>query len=212
MVSSRAMHGLETLIYGIGLAGVAVNAASGVLEAGRKPLDLFGMVVIALAAALGGGSLRDLLLDRKVFWIADQTFLITALIAGVLTFVAERRWRLPPNLFMLPDAIGLALFTVSGTQIALTFDAPWLVASMMGVITGVFGGIVRDVLCNEVPLVFSGELYATTSWGGALLLVALLDNGVSPGLAALSGGGTVLVLRLLSIRHRWALPTYSARR
>ncbi|MBX3679704.1 trimeric intracellular cation channel family protein [Cognatazoarcus halotolerans] len=206
------MHGLETLLYGIGLAGVAVNAASGVLEAGRKPLDLFGMVVIALAAALGGGSLRDLLLDRKVFWIADQTFLITALAAGVLTFAAARRWRLPPNLFMLPDAIGLALFTVSGTQIALAFDAPWLVASMMGVITGVFGGIVRDVLCNEIPLVFSGELYATTSWGGALLLVALLENGVTPGIAALVGGGTVLLLRLLSIRNRWALPTYSARR
>lgn len=111
------MHGLETLLYGIGLAGVAVNAASGVLEAGRKPLDLFGMVVIALAAALGGGSLRDLLLDRKVFWIADQSFLIAALVAGVLTFAAARRWRLPPNLFMLPDALGLALFTVSGTQI-----------------------------------------------------------------------------------------------
>ena len=79
-------------------------------------------------------------------------------------------------------------------------------------ITGVFGGIVRDVLCNEVPLVFSGELYATTSWSGALLLVALSESGVSAGLAALAGGGTVLVLRLMTIRYRWALPTYSARR
>ena len=205
------MQGIETLIYGVGLAGVAVNAASGVLEAGRKPFDLFGMVVVALAAALGGGSLRDLVLDRKVFWIADQSFLVVALLAGVLTFAAARRWRLPANLFLLPDAVGLALFTVSGTQIALAFDAPWLVASMMGVITGVFGGIVRDVLCNEVPLIFNGTLYATPAWLGALLMLALQHFGHEAGLAALAGGSFVLAARLIAIRYDLQLPNYSAR-
>jgi uncharacterized membrane protein YeiH len=203
---------IESLIYGIALAGVAVSAAAGVLEAGRKPFDLFGMVVVALAAALGGGSLRDMLLDRTVFWIADQTYLLAAVIAGLATFALVRVVRLPARLFLLPDAVGLALFTVSGTQAALAMEAPWLVASLMGVITGVFGGIVRDVLCNEVPLVFSGELYATASWLGALLLVGLVAAGVSAGWAALAAGSLVLAIRLLAIRFRWGLPVFTARR
>jgi uncharacterized membrane protein YeiH len=202
---------IDILLYGIGLGGVAAQAAAGVLEAGRKPFDLFGMVVVALAAALGGGSLRDLLLDRTVFWIADQSYLIAATVAGLATFALVRVVRLPGKLFLLPDAIGLALFTVSGTQAALSLGAPWLVASLMGVITGVFGGIVRDVLCNEVPLVFTGELYATASWTGALLLVALAALGVSPGWSALAAGTVVLAIRFGAIRFDWRLPVFTAR-
>lgn len=202
---------IDSLIYGIALAGVAVQAASGVLEAGRRPFDLFGMIVVALVAALGGGTLRDVLLDRTVFWIADQSYLVAAIIAGLATFALVRVLRLPAKLFVLPDAVGLALFTVSGTQAALALGAPWLVASLMGVITGVFGGIVRDVLCNEVPLVFSSELYATASWAGALLLVGLVALGVSAGWAALAGGGLVLVIRMGAIFFKWRLPVFIAR-
>ena len=205
------MMPIDPRLHGIALAGVAVNAAAGVLEAGRKPFDLFGMVVVALAAALGGGSLRDVLLDRTVFWIADQNYLLAALIAGVATFALARAVRLPGELFLLPDAAGLALFTVSGTQVALGLGAPWLVASLMGVITGVFGGIVRDVLCNEVPLVFTGQLYATAAWAGALLLVAMAALGVSPGWSALAAGSLVLALRLAAIRFDWRLPVFIAR-
>jgi uncharacterized membrane protein YeiH len=205
------MMPIDPLLHGIALAGVAVNAASGVLEAGRKPFDLFGMVVVGLAAALGGGSLRDVLLDRTVFWIADQNYLMAAVVAGVATFALARAVRLPGTLFLLPDALGLALFTVSGTQVALGLGAPWLVASMMGVITGVFGGIVRDVLCNEVPLVFTGQLYATAAWAGALLLVAMAALGISPGWSALAAGSLVLALRLAAIRFDWRLPVFIAR-
>jgi uncharacterized membrane protein YeiH len=207
------MHGIESLLYWIGLGGVATTAAAGVLDAGRKPLDLFGIVFIALAAALGGGSLRDVLLDRTVFWIADQSNLIAALAASLATFALARHVRLPPRLFLLPDAIGLALFTVSGTQAALAAGAPWLVASLMGVVTGVVGGIVRDVLCNDVPLVFiAGELYATASWAGALLLIGLRQLDVAPGWAALAGGTLVLLLRLGAMRYGWQLPLFTARR
>jgi uncharacterized membrane protein YeiH len=202
---------LDTILYVVALAAVAVNAASGVLEAGRRPFDLFGMVVVALAAALGGGSLRDVLLDRTVFWIADQSYLIAAIASGLATFALVRLVRLPARLFLLPDAIGLALFTVSGTQAALALGAPWLVASLMGVITGVFGGILRDMLCNEVPLVFTGELYATASWAGALLLVGLIAAGISTGWAALAGGALVLVIRLCAIVFKWRLPVFTAR-
>ncbi len=211
MLFSRPMYGIESILYGVGLAGVAAQAAAGVLDAGRKPFDLFGIVVVALAASLGGGSLRDLLLDRSVFWIADQSYLIGAMAAGLATFALVRYVRLPARLFLLPDAIGLALFTVSGTQAALAMDAPWLVASLMGVITGVFGGIVRDVLCNEVPLVFNGEFYATASWLGALLLLGLMAYDISPGWAALAGGTLTLALRLAAIRFRWRLPVFRAR-
>ena len=203
------MQGIEPLIYGLGLAGAAVNAASGVLEAGRKPFDLFGMVVVALAAALGGGSLRDMLLDRTVFWIADQAYLITA---GVVTFLLARRVRLPAQLFLLPDAIGLSLFTVVGTSVALAHGAPWLVASLMGVVTGVFGGILRDVLCNEAPVVFGGTLYGSAAWLGALVLIALPEAGVGHDVAALAAGGVICTIRLLSIRFKWHLPIYSVRR
>lgn len=202
---------LDTIVYAMAVAGVVVNACAGVLEAGRRPFDLFGMVVVALAAALGGGSLRDMLLDRTVFWIADPVYLMAALLAGMATFGLVRHMRLPSRLFLIPDALGLALFTVTGTQAALSMGAPWLVASVMGVITGVFGGIVRDVLCNEVPLVFTSQLYATASWAGALLLLGLHALGYPHDWAALAGFATVLALRLSALHWNWKLPVFVAR-
>ncbi len=202
---------MDELIYWAGVAAVAVSAATGVLEAGRKPIDLFGMVLVALTAALGGGTLRDLLLDRPAFWIADPTYLVTALAAGVATFALVRLVRLPPNLFLLPDAIGLALFTVVGTEIALAYEVPWLAATFLGVVTGVFGGVLRDMLANEVPLVFSGELYGTAAWAGALLYVGLGRSGVAAPLAAGLAFALIIAVRLAAIRWRIRLPTFRAR-
>ncbi|HUX23820.1 MAG TPA: TRIC cation channel family protein, partial [Burkholderiales bacterium] len=134
------------LVYVIGMSAVAVSAITGVLEAGRKPIDLFGVVLVALTSALGGGTIRDLLLERPVFWVADQTYLVAAIAAGVMTFVLVRLARLPANLFLVPDALGLALFTIIGTQVALSAGAPWFVATFLGLVTGVFGGVLRDIL------------------------------------------------------------------
>jgi uncharacterized membrane protein YeiH len=198
-------------MYWITQSAVAVSAASGVLEAGKKRFDLFGMVVIALAAALGGGSLRDLLLDRTVFWIRDQTFLVVAVGAGLATFFLARRVALPARLFLLPDAAGLALFTVAGTNVALGLDAPWLVASFMGVITGVMGGVFRDILCNEEPLVFQGTLYATAAWAGALLLIGLHELGTGATAAALVTGAAIFLVRLAAIRWDVGLPKFQGK-
>lgn len=195
----------------VGFAAVAVCAVTGVLEAGRKPMDLFGVVVIALVAALGGGTLRDLLLGRRVFWVADHRLLVAALGAGLVTFFVARLVRVPPRLFLVPDALGLALFTVLGTRIALELDTHWLVATLMGVITGVFGGILRDVLCNEVPLVFGGELYATAAWSGALLLVALRAQGVEGAWLQGLPMATVFLLRMAGIHWRIHLPSFAMR-
>lgn len=199
------------LIYVSGMSAVAVSAITGVLEAGRKPIDLFGVVLVALTSALGGGTMRDLLLERPVFWVADQTYLVAAIAAGVATFVLVRLVRLPVNLFLVPDALGLALFTVIGTQAALIYGAPWFVATFLGVVTGVFGGVLRDILCNEVPLVFTGELYATASWAGAALFIGLLRAGVPGSTAALLAMVAIFLTRIAAIHWHLTLPSFSAR-
>ena len=199
------------LIYVVSMSAVAVSAITGVLEAGRKPMDLFGVVLVALTSALGGGTIRDLLLARPVFWVADQTYLVAAIAAGVATFVLVRLARLPANLFLVPDALGLALFTVVGTQVALTLGAPWFVATFLGVVTGVFGGVLRDILCNEVPLVFSGELYATASWAGAMVFVALLHAGLAGSIASLLAMASIFLTRIAAIHWHLTLPSFTAR-
>lgn len=203
---------MEDLAYWIGMAAVAVSAITGVIEAGRQPIDWFGVVLIALTAGLGGGTLRDLVLDREVFWVHDQRFLAVAIVAGLATVPLVQWVRLPARAFLFPDAIALGLFTIAGTQIALARDVPWLAATFLGVMTGVFGGVLRDVLANERPLIFAGQLYGTASWLGALVFVALLAGGVAAGWASLAGMAVVVVLRLAAIRFDLRLPTFSARR
>jgi uncharacterized membrane protein YeiH len=204
---------MENLLYWVGLSAVAVTALTGVLDAGRKNMDLVGVVMVGSATALGGGTVRDILLDRKVFWISDQTYLIVALATTLLAFWVVRGRCLPPRLFLIPDAVGLALFTIVGTQVALEWQAPWLVASLLGVTTGVVGGVLRDVLCNDVPLVFvRGELYASAAWAGALTLVGLQALGVAPVTAAWCGMALIVVARLLAMAFRITLPTYSGRK
>ena len=203
---------MDLLLYWIGLTAVAVNALTGVLDAGRKRMDLVGVIMVGSATALGGGTVRDVLLDRTVFWISDPTYLVVALATTAAVFFAVRGLRLPPRLFLIPDAIGLALFTIVGTQIALEWQAPWLAASLLGVITGVVGGVLRDVLCNEVPLVFvRGELYASAAWAGALAFIGLQALGMSAVAAAWTGMAVIVAARLLAMAFRITLPTYSER-
>lgn len=204
---------MDALLYWVGMAAVAVNALTGVLDSSRKQMDLIGALLVGIATALGGGTIRDLLLDRNVFWVVDQLYLIAALGAGLLTFFVARALPLPPRLFLIPDALGLALFTVVGTQISLQWHTPWLVASLMGVITGILGGVLRDILCNDVPLVFlKGELYASAAWLGALSLIALQQIGVSAVTASWLAMGIVLVLRLLAMRFHITLPAFGQAR
>lgn len=200
---------MDALLYWVGMAAVAVNALTGVLDSGRKHMDLIGALLVGVATALGGGTVRDLLLDRNVFWVVDQTYLIAALATGLITFFIALRFKLPPKLFLIPDAIGLALFTVIGTQIALQWHVPWLAATLMGVITGVVGGVLRDILCNDVPSIFlKGELYATAAWIGAFSMIGLQMLGVSAVDAAWIAMGIIFVLRLLSIRFHICLPAF----
>lgn len=200
------------LIYAVGMAAVAVNAASAVLETESKQMDLVGAVTVGLATSLGGGTLRDLLLDRQVFWLGDVGYLICGLLAVGATFVLARRVRIPAGLFVIPDAVGLALFTVVGCQIGLAAGVHWLAVSLLAVITGVVGGMLRDILVNEVPLVMRpGTLYATASWLGALTMLGSLQWGLGDTLSAVAGAAVVLALRLAAIRYQLSLPTYKSR-
>ena len=195
------------LIYLLDLCAVAVCAITATLEARRRELDLFGVVVIAVISGIGGGTVRDLLLGRlPVYWIHDPIYVVVGMVAGTLTFFLGRRLRLPKNFFLVPDAIGLALFTVIGTSVALQLQVPWLIAALMGVITGVFGGVIRDILCNEIPLIFRTDLYATASFGGALLLIALDRTGMSHSLAVLAAMLATVSIRLAAIRWHIHLP------
>jgi uncharacterized membrane protein YeiH len=196
-----------TLIYLLDLCAVAVCAITATLEARRRELDLFGVIVVAVISGIGGGTVRDLLLGRlPVYWVHDPIYVVVGMVAGTLTFFLGRHLRLPKNFFLIPDAVGLALFTVIGANVALKLGVPWLIASLMGVITGVFGGVIRDIFCNEIPLIFRTDIYATASLAGALLLIALDRLAVNDNLAILLAMTSIVTIRLAAIRWHIHLP------
>lgn len=207
MIISPTPALLESL-YWITLVAVIVSSASGVLKAGFKQFDLFGVIIIAIATGLGGGSLRDMLLDREVFWIKDQVFFIASLGSAVAIFIAARLIKIPPKFFLVADAAGLATFGIAGTLVSLMVGAPWLVASFMGVMTGTMGGIFRDVLSNEPPVVFQSPLYATVSWGGSLMFIGFLYLQLDVTHAAIVSGLGIFIARMLAIRFEISLPRF----
>lgn len=198
---------LENLHW-ITLLAVVVSSASGVLKAGFKQFDLFGVIIIAIATGLGGGSLRDMLLDREVFWIREQIYFIASLGSAVAIFIFARLVVVQPKVFLVADAAGLATFGIAGTLVSLMVGAPPLVASFMGVMTGTMGGIFRDVLCGEPPVVFLSPLYATVSWGGSLVFIGLLYFSQDITLAAVISGLLIFVSRLLAIHYDISLPRF----
>lgn len=195
-------------LYWITLIAVVVSSASGVLKAGLKKFDLFGVIIIAITTGLGGGSLRDMLLDRGVFWIQDQVFFMASLGSAISIFIIARITTIPPKLFLVADAAGLATFGIAGTLVSLMLDTPWLVASFMGVMTGTMGGIFRDVLCNEPPIVFHSPLYATVSWAGSLAFIGLLYLHMNITYAAILAGLGIFITRLIAIRFSIQLPKF----
>jgi len=199
---------LITSLYWITLLAVTVSSASGVLKAGFKKFDLFGVIIIAIATGLGGGSLRDMLLDRNVFWIYDQSFFIASILSAIGIFIIARIIRISPKYFLVADAAGLATFSIAGSLVAIMIGTPALIASFMGVMTGTMGGIFRDVLCNEPPVVFTSPLYATVSWLGSLLFIGLLYLNIDITFAAVASGITIFILRILAIWLNISLPTF----
>lgn len=199
------------LLHLIDLMGVAVFAVSGALAAGRKQLDLLGVIVIATVTAIGGGTTRDLLLDRHpVFWVADPTYLVVIAAAALLTVVYVR-WRPPPrDALAVADAFGLAFFVISGAGIARQLELPAISVVVMGVLTGVAGGVIRDILTAEIPLILRrGELYATAAITGVGVFLALIAFGAPAPVPSLVGMAVTVVLRLAAVIWGLRLPVFS---
>ncbi len=201
---------MAQLFYLADLFGVAVFAITGALMAGRKSMDLFGVLVIAIITALGGGTLRDLILDNHpVSWIRDDTYILVASLAAVGTVLWVRVTRpLHETGLLIADAFGLAVFTVIGTEVALQHEVPLSTAVIMGVMTGVAGGVMRDVICNEIPLIFKKEIYATACIAGALVFIGLRLLNTPHWLDTAIAMLTVLSIRLAAIRWRFSLPRF----
>jgi uncharacterized membrane protein YeiH len=196
-------------LYVLDLLGVAVFAVSGVLAAGRKSLDLFGVLVIATLTAIGGGTIRDLLLDRHpIFWIAQPTYLVVISAAAALTIIYVRVRRPPGDALLYADALGLALFTIAGAQIAEGAGLAPIIVVLMATITGVAGGALRDVLCAEIPLILRRDIYATAAIAGASVYLLAEAFGAPRPWASASGMATVAILRILAILRGLALPTF----
>ncbi len=199
----------SSTLYWISLVAVMVSSASGVLKSGFRRFDLFGVIIIAITTGLGGGSLRDMLLDIEVFWINDQIFFIVSLMSAIVIFVGARLISISSKLFLIPDAAGLAAFSIAGTMVALVAGVPWMIASFMGVITGSMGGIFRDLLCNETPIVFKSQLYATAAWLGSLGFILLLQYGIGVTVSAIIAGFTIFITRLVALRLDLGLPKFN---
>ena len=201
------------ILYILDLLGVAVFAISGALAAGRKSLDLLGVLVIAVVTAIGGGTIRDLLLDRHpIFWIADPTYLIVIFVSAMITLVYARVYArarpAPGTSLLIADALGLAIFTFIGARIAESAGHSAIIIVLMGTITGVAGGVLRDVLSAEVPMILRRDVYATAAIVGASLYLLAQGIGIAQPVAAFIGVAAVAILRFLAILRGLRLPIF----
>ncbi len=200
-------------LFALEMIGTAVFAISGALAASRANMDLFGFCVLALMPAIGGGTLRDMMLGRTpVFWIEDNSYVAVALAAAVAVYFFADRPGFRRKLLVWMDAVGLALFAVLGTEIALATGASTLVAVMMGVMTAVLGGMIRDIICNEIPLVLTSEIYATAAFAASLAYLGAVAAGAVATPALVVGVLAGFLVRGAGIVFHLSLPRVSYRR
>lgn len=200
-----------TVLHLIYLIAIAAEAASGALMGMRRRMDLFGLSVIGTVTALGGGTIRDMILGHyPLGWVANPEYLLFTVGAAITAALLARRLHQLKTAFLVMDALGLVAFTVIGCNIAAATGVHISVVVLMGMITGVFGGLLRDILCSQVPLVLQRDLYATVSLVTGVLYVGLRHGELDPDLATTLAIGVGFTLRLIAIRFSLALPVLSA--
>ena len=199
------MIALQAIEFG----AVVAFAIYGILLASRKQMDFVGLFAVASAVAFGGGTIRDLCLDRTpLFWIENSNYTIIVFGLALIGALAPQLMLRLEKYLALPDALGLGLFTVVGTGCALELGTPLFVSALIGVMTGAFGGVIADVICNELPSIFRpAPLYASCSFAGAWVYIAGVEWGWEPSLTLALSLGTVVFFRLASIKWNWRLPS-----
>lgn len=199
-----------SLVYWLDFFGTVVFALSGALMAGRYKLDPFGVAVLATVTAIGGGTIRDIVLGAyPVFWVARPEYLVITCITAVVTILFIRKpKRVPHRFLLLADAFGLALFAVIGAQKALALGSPIIIAVVMGTLTGVAGGVIRDLLCSEIPLILRKEIYATAAILGSTMFALLSYWQLPEHHAMIIAIISALTLRLAAIYWRVSLPAF----
>jgi uncharacterized membrane protein YeiH len=194
------------------IVGTLAFALSGLIEAARKRLDLVGMAMVSGLAAFGGGTLRDILLDRRpFFWVENEiwVWVLILICIGALLFMRSQHLEPTERAMQWPDAIGLGAFTAGGTQLALTAGVPAVISVIMGVLTAVFGGVLRDIVVNEIPKAFSDHIpYAVIAFTGGWVVVGLNLLDVEPFVAVAIGAIFTIVLRVLALLLGWRLPIW----
>ncbi len=198
------------IVYYFDLVGTFVFAISGVLTASSKKFDVFGASVIAFVTAIGGGTLRDLLIgSHPIAWIKDLNYLYI-IIAAVIVSIIFKKYvlKLRKTLFLF-DTIGIGVFTIIGVQKSLDLEISPIIAIMMGTISAVFGGVIRDILTNETPLIFRKEIYATPCILGGLLYFLLSSTAIDIRIISLLTALLIISIRLLAVKKKWALPRVS---
>ncbi|MDP2154173.1 MAG: trimeric intracellular cation channel family protein [Methylotenera sp.] len=200
----------STLQVVIEICATSAFALSGLIAGARKKLDAFGVFVVTGVAAFGGGTLRDVLLDRRpFFWVdhANWIWLMLFLCMLAMLFMRNKHIQLTERAILIPDALGLGLYAALGTQIALQQQLPVIVCTLMGVMTAVFGGVLRDIFCNEIPKAFSDyQPYAVIAFLGGLLVLLLNQFNLTPWVCIFIPASLMTLLRILAIYFEWRLP------
>jgi uncharacterized membrane protein YeiH len=199
-----------TIVFEV--VGTLAFALSGLIEAARKKLDLVGMAMVSGLAAFGGGTLRDILLDRRpFFWVENEIWIwvLIAICLAALLFMRARHLEPTARAMQWPDAIGLGAFAAGGTQLALNAQVPAVIAVIMGVLTAIFGGVLRDIVVNEIPKAFSDHVpYSVIAFTGGFVVVAMNAVGTEPFVAVAVGSLFIILLRVLALLLGWRLPMW----
>jgi uncharacterized membrane protein YeiH len=203
------MEPAESVLFFFGLFALVAEAMTAALAAGRRKMDWFGVAMLGCVTALGGGSLRDMLLGHyPLLWVKHPSLLLLTGGAALLTIALARVVHRFHYLFLVLDAIGLVVFTIMGCNVAMSMDQPLLIVVVAGMITGCVGGVIRDVLCNDVPLLFRAELYASVSLVTGLFYASGLTFGIVGDVWATLTFALGLSFRLLAIRYKWNMPRF----
>lgn len=195
------------LILVIDILGTLSFSISGALTAMKHRMDPFGIAIIAFVTAVGGGTLRDLLIDANVTWMRDLTFIYTIGIATLVAILFRKKLSYVRRSLFLFDTIGIALYTIIGVEKGILVGLPPVICVFLGTITACFGGVIRDILCNEIPVIFRKNIYATACILGGATYFLLLNTSLVTEWVVIISGSVVITMRLLAVVFNWSLPT-----